>query len=285
MIPTNFSGSLRYLVEAEPTTLLADLEALAKHSADAQARRGWFIALVFISIGAGIIAASTLSGGLIPGIILGIAGAILFGVLAHLESRQILDERRRKLAKSVVRALACDLPPEGKLELGIDFNNYHHEKYRERTWQVNLYTAAQYRLPWLVIRCKLMNGTRLELWTDHIVSRKERSKTKGRKKIKEDIYEHIRLTVCPAALPDQAEKVWPEYMRTRALPPGTYLHEARVKKNTLYLEVKTQRQVRVTNKGVVESGKDVEKNLANHHTILAPLLGAFDALQACRKGA
>ena len=41
----------------------------------------------------------------------------------------------------------------------------------------------------------LADGTRLSLTSDLVARRKERRKTKGRKKIKEDLCEHVVLTL------------------------------------------------------------------------------------------
>jgi hypothetical protein len=205
-------------------------------------------------------------------------------VLIYRANRMILDERRRKLARAAVRCLGCDLPAGGKLDLAVDFNRYTDSRYQTNSGSAGRYSTSDYRQPWLAVGGALADGARLELTADLVARRKERGKTKGRKKVKEDLCEHVVLSLRVPSLPPQTPERWPELVRKQPMPPGAFLHRAMVKQDRLTVEVRTHRQVRVTDKGSVLNGGDIEGRLANRHTLLIPVLAAYHALHACRKG-
>jgi hypothetical protein len=213
-----------------------------------------------------------------------IAGGIPFGILISNAGREIIDDRRRKLAMVVVRHLACDLPRNGKLELEVDFNSCKRNQHLTDTWKLGTYSASAYRQPWLFVGGTLADGTRFALAASLLARYKERSKTKGRKKVKEDLCEHVELMLRLPSLPPALPQRWPDLARSAPMPPGAFVHRALVKKDRLTLHVRTHRQVRVTDKGTVLSGGDIETRLANRHTLLAPLLAAYHGLHACRTG-
>lgn len=286
MIEASFRSKLRYRQKATPARLLEDLRGLAKLAQQARRNRRLAIIATCVLIPAGILAYGVLVGGKflwVVAILWIVACALVCGLVAARCGRLVLDERRRSLAVRVVRALECDLAPGAKLELGIDFNPYHHRNYLVNTWSLTATRASLYRQPWLVVMGRLGDGTRLELWSDLVARRKERSKTKGRKKVKEDLHEHIRLSLRPASPPAGAAR-WPDLVRRSQLPLGVYCHRAAHKGQYLRLELKTHRLVRVTNKGAVESGGDIDSRLANCHHVLGPMLAAYDALADCRRG-
>jgi hypothetical protein len=117
-----------------------------------------------------------------------------------------------------------------------------------------------------------------------VVHRKERAKTKGRKKIKEAFHEQITVTIRPPVLPEPTAQRWPERMRAAKLSYNTHLHRAQARGGRLQVVVRTMQALRVTNKGTVEVGRDLDSKLAGKDCVLMPLLAAYHALAACRKG-
>jgi hypothetical protein len=284
-----FPSTSHYKGNAEPATLLAQLGALVRSSGEARKRRpflagGLVVALAFTALFAvlAVNAAGPLPLLAAGGGLAGACAAVLAVLLVRANAR-IVDERRAGLAAAVVRCLACDLPPGGGLEVQVDFTGYHDAKFRTAAWPGGFGTQ-EYRQPWLGVAGRLADGGRLKLQATLVVRRKERLKKKGRKKIKEDLCEHVTLALRHRALPPAAPARWPDLVRSRPLPPGALLRRAGVKHNRLTVEVRTQRCVRVTNKGTVTSGHDAEKRLASRHTLLAPMLAAYHALHACRAG-
>jgi hypothetical protein len=283
MIPPDFRTTLRYQSKDDPASLVADLDELHARSEAACSRRNWLVALLVFWIIACILLGlvGQTPGFIVPAVFLGIVGIIVFAVLIYRASQEILDERRRKLARVVVRHLGCDLRPGGKLELSVDFNDYCDSRYLTQTQASG--EASFYQQPWLTVSGTLADGASLELSTDLVARRKERIKRQGTRKIKEDLCEHISLTLRTASLPQAAAQRWPDLVRAQPMPPGAQLHRALVKQDRLFVEVRTQRQLRITHKGSVIHGGDVETKLANHHTLLVPVLAAYQALHACRK--
>jgi hypothetical protein len=283
MINPNFRDTLRYHCRAEPSTLLGDLKELRVRSEAARTRRKvWIWSLVAWLIACFYFCAMTANALVCLGVFLGLVGLIAGIVLIKRAGRMILPERRRKLAVAVVRALACDLRPGGKIELGVNFHDYHQPYFQSVTSPLGAYTASIYRLPWLEVSARLAGGSQVMLGLELVCRRRERSKTKGRKKIKEEMRERVIVTIRVPRMPDGAAERWPEQMRSLPLPPSTTLHRARVKNDQLSLELRTFRQVRVTNKGSVVSGADIDDRLANRHTLLMPMLAAYQALAGCR---
>ncbi len=284
MINADFRDTRRYHGQAEPADLLADLKELGRRSELARSRRILWIVLLVLSVLMTFFSCPLTL--LVPWVALallaGLVGAVVFAVLIYRAGRVVLDERRRKLAAVVVRALACDLPPAGTIDLAVDFNDYQQARFLTDQGQVPNYLATSYRQPWLAVSARLADGTRLELGADLVARRKERAKSKGRKKIKEDLCEHVRLSLQVPALPAGAAERWPQHLRAAPLPEGAHLQRALVKKDRLLVEVQTHRHVRVTNKGSVTAGADIESRLANRHTLLMPVLAAYHALAGCR---
>jgi hypothetical protein len=286
VIPKDFSSTLRYRRKDEPAILLSKLDELGQRSEEAKVRRRWWVAALVLWMVVGLCGVIAAGGNAwcIVGVLYAIAGGIVFGLLIHKASRQILDDRRRKLAKVVLGPLACDLPRAGKLELEVDFNPWKAKHYQRETWKLTAYSATAYCHPWLTVRGTLADGARFELTTDLLARCKERSKSKGRKKVKEDLCEQVSLTLRVPSLPPAAPQRWPDLVQAAPMPPGAFVHRAVVKDDRVTLTVRTHRHVRVTDKGTVISGADVETKLANRHTLLAPLLAAYHALHACRAG-
>jgi hypothetical protein len=289
-INPDFRSTLRYHARAEPATLLDDFKEL--HILSMTAKR--WSTIWGVSTGVWIVASIILlvvvanvpdhaGGWIFLCIVGGLGGGITLGILTHRAIKSILVERRRKLAAAVVRALGCDVPPGGELEVTLDFADYHNPKYRTQSWQLTTYQTSQYRQNWLTVFGKLADGTSLQVDADLVAIRKERAKTKGRKKIKEDLCEHIKLSFRVKEFPAQSEERFSELLRKHHMPQGARLHRSAVKNGRLMVEVRTHRHVRVTNKGTVVSGGDIEKNLATHHTLLMPLLATYRALHHCRK--
>jgi hypothetical protein len=287
VINPDFRDTLRYHGRTEPATVLADLKELRQRSETARERRRLWIICLVVALVTDVIVCIALhaTATTVAGVFAGVVAAIVFGVLISRAARMTLDDRRRKLAVAVVRALGCDLPPGASLEVSIDFNKYHQDRFRTGSGQAANYQVSSYRQPWLAVAARLADGSEVELATELVARRKERAKTKGRKKIKEELSEHVRLAIRVAALPAGAEQRWPERLRAAVLPEGAYLHRALVKKDRLALEMRTHCQVRVTNKGSVTAGADAESRLANRHTLLMPVLAAYHALAACRRRA
>jgi hypothetical protein len=286
VIPANFRSTLRYQCKSDPATLIADLEELAKRSLTATNRRR--IAFVALVAGAaGGILVSVLGHSVlwhVTGGVLTAVGVVLIVVFIERVSRWIIDVNRCKLAAAVVRGLACDLPPNGKLDATVDFNAYTSKQYRTETSSPAGNGASAYRQGWLAVAGVLADGTHLALSSDLVARRKERRKSKGRMKVKEDLCQHVALTLRVRSLPVSAPTRWPELVRSRPMPPGVRVHRAGVKEDRLTLEVRTQRHVRITNKGIVVTGRDIEERVASRHAVLAPMLAAYHALHACRAG-
>lgn len=286
MIDPSFSSTLRYQARAEPAALLADLKELRLLSAQARGRRKvWIVCLVSFLLFAVVVGLATQGMGFLVTIPLGVVAAIVFGVLIHRAGKMILDEHRRKLAVAVVRALACDVPPGGKMELTLDFSDYRQDRHRTSSGTAGNYSASAYRQPWLAVTTRLADGVQVELGADLVARVKERAKTKGRKKVKEDLCEHVSVSLRLPRLPERAAERWPELLKRTPMPEGAYLHRALVKGERLGVEVRTHRRVRVTNKGSVVSGGDVAQSLASRDTLLFPVLAAYAALHGCRGGA
>jgi hypothetical protein len=286
VIPKDFTIKLRYRCKDEPAILLVDLDELGHRSEAARARRKWWWAALAVWMVVGIAAVAALGGGAwcFAGIVYGITGACIFGVLIVWASHEIIDERRRKLAMVAVRHLACDLPPGSKLDIEVNFNPHKAKAYQTSTGKLNAYSASAYCQPWLSVAGMLADGTVFGLTAEMLARYKERSKTKGRKKVKEDLSEQVLLTLRVPWLPPTAPDRWPALVQAAPMPPGAFVHRALVKDGHLSLTVRTHRHVRVTDKGSVISGADIETKLANRHTLLAPLLAAYHALHACRAG-
>jgi hypothetical protein len=281
VIPSDFSATLRYHATAEPDTLLADLDRLRDHRRSAQARR-WSLLALPISWGVlGLLAAIALGGGFLYflAFIWAIGGFVWYSYLDADLARQVLEVRRLKTARALVRALACDVEPGEKLELMIRFCPYHDPAYCLTAEK----SGNTYCHPWLEAKGRFADGTRFEVGVELHAKRKEKSKTKGRKKIKEDLCEHVSVMLRPDALPEGTEADWPARVRRASLPGAVRVHKAEVKKGRVALEVRTTRHVRVTDKGAVLVGKDIEKQLCGPHHVLKPLLAAYSALAA--KGA
>jgi hypothetical protein len=283
VIDPNFRATLRYQCRGEPATVLADLKELRQRSEHARTMKtAWIVGLVAWAI---VCIVTALAAGplAVVVVLVGLAGAVVLGVLIWRASQMILTERRRKLAVAVVRALACDLPHKGEIDLALHLGDYHDDRFRIGSRNVPSYhSAAVYCQVWLRVTAVLANGLEVALRVDLLAQRKERTKTKGRKKIKEAFSEHVHLTVRVPSLSEQAAQRWPERVRSAALPAGARLHRAVVKKDRLCLELRTDQQVRVTNKGSVVSGADADTRLANRHTLLMPVLAAYHALAASR---
>jgi hypothetical protein len=285
VIDPKFHSTQRYHDCAEPAALLADLKELRRRSEAARRRRKVLIACLVIFLVLDLVVCLS-TGGLacIGGIPAGILAAVFLGIGIYRASRMILDERRRKLAVAVVRALACDVPPRGKMDLSVAFGKYQQDRHRTTSGPAGNYSSSAYRQPWLAVTTRLADGSQVELGADLVARVKERAKTKGRKKVKEDLCEHVSLSLRVPRLPERAAQRWPELLKRAPMPEGAYLHRALVKGERLGVEVRTHRQVRVTNKGSVVSGGDVEQRLAGRDTLLMPVLAAYAALQGCRSG-
>jgi hypothetical protein len=277
VIPGDFSATLRYHATAEPDTLLADLDKLRDRRRAAQAQRWTLVALPIGWGGLGLLAAIALGGGFLYflAIVWAIGGFVWYSYLDADLARQILEVRRLKTARALVRALACDVGPGDKLELMIRFGPYNDPAFRVGDEKG---AAASFCHPWLEAKGRFADGTRFEVGIELHAKRKERSKRKGRKKIKEDLCEHVWVVLRPDALPDGTEAGWPARVRRASLPGTSYIHRAEVKKDRVALEVRTQHHVRVTDKGAVLVGKDIETELCGPHHVLKPLLGAYTAL-------
>ncbi|MGL4551538.1 MAG: hypothetical protein ACRC33_10155 [Gemmataceae bacterium] len=287
MTPADFPATLRYHATAEPDTLLADIEGLRRFSDGVRARRWRLTALPLLWIVAGVVAASYAGGGgwYVGACAWGIGGLILYTVLDADLARLVLEARRLKTARALVRALACDVAPGDPVELSIQFGPYHAEAFRfpDAVRGYPTFAFTQYRLPWLAARGRLADGTRFEVGVELHATRKVRAKTKGRKKVKEALSERVRVELRPDALPAGTEAGWPDRVRRARLPGTVHVHRARVRDGRVALEVRTARQTRVTDKGTVIVGKDVEKQLCGPRHVLDPLLAAYGALAA--KGA
>jgi hypothetical protein len=268
MLPADFSSTLRYRAAAEPATLLADLEALRRHSQAAVARKK----RIFYTFA--LLTAMTL---IIPPLALVV---VLIGYWFHSRAgRQVLDPRRLTLAEGVIRALECDAPPGAALELAIDFSPFTDPRHRVRTWTLPRYAASLYRAGWLSVSGKLADGSKLELQAEYVVTHKERKKTKGRKKTKESVHEGFHVAVRPAAAPALSAEEWNKRARRQPLPPGAHLHAAKVRNGRLLIEFRTRRGVRVTDKGSVLSGSDLDAKLAGRDVPLACLLCTYGAFR------
>jgi hypothetical protein len=286
VINPNFHETLHYHSRAEPASVLADLKELKRLSARARAWKpvltvglvAWLTVAVVacVAAGMGIVC--------VAGALWFVAGIILFSILTHRNNRMILPERRRRLAVTVVRALACDLPPAGVVELGLDFGDYVKDRFKTDSHKLlSGGDVSTYHQPWLEVTAALADGSLVTLGLDLMCRRKERTKSKGRKKIKEAMSEHVVLTIRAPDLSEQAGHRWPERVRAAPLPRSVSLRRAVVKKDRLCLEVRTPKQVRVTNKNSVVTGADVDDQLANEHTLLMPVLAAYQALAGCRQ--
>ena len=148
MIPANFRRTLRYQGKDDPASLLADLEELlhgARESAKIQLRHR--LRCLIVGAVAGIVGddprpqcrRGTSCGGVLD------RPPRPCRRLHRRVSRWIIDERRCKLAAEVVRALGCDLSRKGKLDLTIDFNEYHEKQYRTGNLELARYAASDYR--------------------------------------------------------------------------------------------------------------------------------------------
>lgn len=286
MVPTDFNRTLRYQAVADPASLLTDLKALRQGSQGAQSTR-WLLVLLLIAwIVGSVIVGLVLAGSLFLFIAIpsGLLGAVVYWIVDAGYARLVLDERRLRLAAKAVRALACDLPPDGKLDLTVQFGPYNEAHYRTGEVPATNYNGTAYRLPWLRARGTLADGTKVELSTDLIARRKERTKTKGRMKVKEDLCEHVALVLRPKALPPEAKVRWPDLVRGGRLPATMRIQRAKVMDGQVILELRTFRQVRVTDKGTVLAGADAEQKLCDADGLLMPMLAAYRALDVVRAG-
>jgi hypothetical protein len=230
----------------------------------------------FKAVGLGLLTAIALGGGFLYflAVVWAIGGFVWYSYLDSDLARQVLEVRRLKTARALVRAVACDVCPGETLELMIRFGPYNEPAY----CLIAEKSRNTYCHPWLEARGRFADGTRFEVGIELHAKRKERSKRKGRKKVKEDLCEHVWVVLRPDALPDGTEAGWPARVKRASLPGAVRVHKAEVKKDRVALEVRTQHHVRVTDKRAVLVGKDIETELCGPHHVLKPLLGAYTAL-------
>ena len=285
MIDPTFRDTLRYQSRAEPASLLADLKELHRRSESARSRRKTLIVCLAIWGVGSIVLGVAVKTVIAPAIITGVVGCALLGLPIWRASQLIIPERRGKLAATVVRALACDVPGGGEIELKLDFGPAEQDGFLTDSRALPGTKAAAYRQPWLAVTARLANGSEIALGVELLTRRKERTKRKGRTKIKETLHERVALTIRVPELPPGAVERWPEQVRRAVLPEGASVHRALVKKDRLSLELRTHPQTRITDKGNVVTGADCEDRLATRHTLLVPVLAAYHTLAACSRKA
>ncbi len=142
---------------------------------------------------------------------------------------------------------------------------------------------SSYLVPWLSIKGRLVDGSRLRFCLSQLVKRKERRRRKYTK-VKVAFREKISLLVQVRPKAAGALVPFQEQMERASLPTGIERPRVQVKGNRVVLQTVTSmhRQVRRAGAPSSLSRAAADQRTSDHHTHLQLLLACFDSLGRCR---
>ncbi len=159
----------RYEKEAQAGELMADLKEMRSLDRvyEGKVRRFLWIGIpsVLAGIGGAILCGAALENPALAGLVgipLGLVGLVCI-VLAILNKRGDLDDRRYELPGRLLGLLDRDVAPDQPYALVIDFRPTDHKEKFERKGEAGTWKVKYYRDPWLTLSGRFLDGTHFTL--------------------------------------------------------------------------------------------------------------------------
>jgi len=237
----------------------------------------------------------TIAGAVTTGPLLGIPAALLFvGLLvsaivcgSHYSkySRMNLENRRYASVTAILKYLSRDMAPDATVDVRIDFNSYLDPRFISANSPAGIFgsvSSKSFKLPWLTLAGKLLDGSRFQLSAMILGKRKEKRKRKYTK-VREGFRERVALSLAvkAAKFPKLAEL--PARLQAQNPPTPYQPMGIRVEDNVIQLIGTTHLHQRSFGRNQTVTKTSPTESFSKLDNFLQLFLLAYHGLDLCRE--
>ena len=291
-----FQRTLIYQREATPAEVQSDMQQLLSLDKAMEVEEAkWRKRTTALGCTTALMLFGTIAGSVVGGPVLGVlAGLIFIGLLVSAivsgsnlskYSRLNLENRRYASVAAILKYVGRDMAPDAPVSVRIDFNSYLDARFVSSSSPAGLFgsvSSKSFKVPWLALSGKLIDGSRFDLSALILGKRKEKRKRKYTK-VREGFRERVALSLAVKAAKYPTLAELPARLQATNPPTPFQPMGIRVDGNVIQLIGTTNPHNRLFGRGQTVVKTAPSESFSKLDDFLQLFLLAYHGLELCRE--